>query len=94
MEKTSVQVASTASASDDFRAECDRIWQGLSEHPFITELAAGSLPIDKFRFFLEQDIFYLEWYARCLAMGAAKSRNEQELRYFTTDLNQVLDERS
>ena len=58
--KTSVQVASTASASDDFRAECDRIWQGLNEHPFITELAAGSLPIDKFRFFLEQDIFYLE----------------------------------
>jgi thiaminase/transcriptional activator TenA len=91
VERTSVEVGSTASASDDFRAECDRIWQGLNEHPFITELAAGSLPIDKFRFFLEQDIFYLEWYARCLAMGAAKSRNEQELRYFTTDLNQVLD---
>lgn len=79
------------SASDRFREESDRIWQGLREHPFITELAAGSLPIDKFRFFLEQDIFYLEWYARCLAMGAAKSRDERELRYFTTDLNQVLD---
>jgi thiaminase/transcriptional activator TenA len=81
----------SASASDGFRAESDRIWQGLRAHPFITELAAGSLPIDKFRFFLEQDNFYLEWYARCLAMGAAKSRNERELRYFTTDLNQVLD---
>ena len=79
------------SAWDRFREESDRIWQGLRQHPFITELAAGSLPIDKFRFFLEQDIFYLEWYARCLAMGAAKSRDERELRYFTTDLNQVLD---
>jgi len=79
------------SASDRFREESDRIWKGLRQHPFITELAAGSLPIDKFRFFLEQDIFYLEWYARCLAMGAAKSRDERELRYFTTDLNQVLD---
>jgi thiaminase/transcriptional activator TenA len=79
------------SPSDGFREESDRIWQGLRDHPFITELAIGSLPLDKFRFFLEQDIFYLEWYARCLAMGAAKSRNERELRYFITDLNQVLD---
>jgi thiaminase/transcriptional activator TenA len=49
------------------------------------------LPLETFRFFLEQDNFYLEEYARCLAMGAAKSRTEAELRYFTTDLNQVLD---
>ena len=79
------------SASDAFRATCDPIWRALHEHPFITELAAGTLPLDAFRFFLEQDNFYLEEYARCLAMGAAKSRTEAELRYFTTDLNQVLD---
>jgi|tagenome__1003787_1003787.scaffolds.fasta_scaffold20712372_1 thiaminase (transcriptional activator TenA) len=78
-------------ASDRFRARSERIWQGLHAHPFITELAAGTLPIDKFRFFLEQDNLYLEDYARCLAMGAAKSRSETELRYFITDLNQVLD---
>ena len=80
-----------ASASDGFRARCDPIWRALHEHPFINELAAGTLPLEKFRFFLEQDNFYLEEYARCLAMGAAKSRTEAELRYFTTDLNQVLD---
>ena len=79
------------SASDGFRAACDPIWRALHDHPFITELAAGTLPLERFRFFLEQDNFYLEEYARCLAMGAAKSRTEAELRYFTTDLNQVLD---
>jgi thiaminase/transcriptional activator TenA len=79
-------------ASATFRERSDRIWQGLHAHPFITELAAGTLPIDKFRFFLEQDNLYLQDYARCLAMGAAKSRNEVELRYFITDLNQVLDQ--
>jgi thiaminase/transcriptional activator TenA len=78
-------------ASDVFRTECDTIWTGLHHHPFITELAEGTLPLDRFRFFLEQDDFYLEEYARCLAMGAAKSRTERELRYFTVDLNQVLD---
>ena len=79
------------SYAERYREGCAAIWSGLHEHPFITELAAGSLPLDRFRFFLEQDDFYLEEYARCLAMGAAKSRNERELRYFTVDLNQVLD---
>ena len=63
----------------------------MHRHPFITELADGTLPLDKFRFFLEQDNFYLEEYGRCLAMGAAKSRTERELRYFTVDLNKLLD---
>lgn len=84
-------MSTTTHASDGFRTACDPIWRGLHEHPFITELAEGSLPIEKFRFFLEQDNLYLAEYARCLAMGAAKSRTEDELRYFTTDLNQVLD---
>lgn len=79
------------SAADELREACDPIWRSLHEHPFITELAEGKLPLDTFRFFLEQDDLYLEEYARCLAMGAAKSRTERELRYFTTDLNQVLD---
>lgn len=74
-----------------FRAQCASIWDALHQHPFITELADGSLPPEKFRFFLEQDNLYLEEYARCLAMGAARSRNERELRYFLDDLNQVMD---
>ncbi len=74
-----------------FRARSDTIWRALHEHPFITELAGGTLSLERFRFFLEQDDFYLEEYARCLAMGAAKSRTEVELRYFLTDLNQVVD---
>ena len=84
-------MSTTTSASDGFRATSDPIWRALHEHPFITELATGTLPLEKFRFFLEQDNYYLEEYARCLAMGAAKSRSETELRYFTSDLNQVLD---
>lgn len=79
------------SICDEMRAACVDIWDGLHGHPFLRELAAGSLPLEAFRFFLEQDNFYLVDYARCLAMGAAKSRDEEELRYFTVDLNQVID---
>jgi thiaminase (transcriptional activator TenA) len=77
--------------SDLFRARAAPIWDALHGHPFITELAAGSLPPEKFRFFLEQDDMYLEEYARCLAMGAARSRSERELRSFLAELNQVMD---
>jgi thiaminase/transcriptional activator TenA len=73
------------------RRGCEGIWDALHAHPLLRELAAGTLPLEKFRFFLEQDDFFLEDYARCLAMGASKSRNEIELRYFTTDLNNVLE---
>lgn len=79
------------SICDEMRADCADIWDGLHAHPFLRELAGGTLALEKFRFFLEQDNFYLMDYARCLAMGAAKSRDETELRYFTVDLNQVLD---
>jgi len=89
---TTEEVMSTGeSICDEMRAGCADIWDGLHAHPFLRELAAGTLALEKFRFFLEQDIFYLVDYVRCLAMGAAKSENETELRYFTVDLNQVLD---
>jgi thiaminase/transcriptional activator TenA len=67
------------------------LWRSLHEHPFIVGLCEGSLPLDRFRFFLEQDNLYLEEYARCLATGAAKSRSERELRYFAEALSKVLD---
>jgi thiaminase/transcriptional activator TenA len=84
-------VSAEGSICDEMRVGCAAIWDTLHGHPLLRELAAGTLPLEKFRFFLEQDNFFLEEYARCLAMGAAKSRNEIELRYFTADLNTVLD---
>jgi len=79
------------SLCDEMRARSADVWDGLHAHPFLRELAAGTLPLEKFRFFLEQDNFFLVDYGRCLALGASKSRDETELRYFTTDLMQVLD---
>jgi thiaminase/transcriptional activator TenA len=75
------------SPSGSLRAGSEQIWRGLHEHPFLRELAAGTLPLAKFRFFLEQDIMYLADFARCLALGAAKSATEAELRYFAAQLD-------
>jgi len=77
--------------SDELRAACAPIWDGLHAHPFLREIAEGTLPLEKFRFFLEQDNFYLEDYARCLALGAARSQNLAALRSFSHDLIALVD---
>jgi len=78
------------SLSAHLRERSDRIWQRLHSHPFIRELAHGVLPLEKFRFFLEQDVLYLPDYARCMAMGAAKSSTEAELRLFVAELDSTM----
>lgn len=46
--------------SDSIHAEIEPVWQRCYEHPFLRELANGTLPIDKFQFYLLQDNQYLE----------------------------------
>ena len=72
------------------RARCDRIWAGLHAHPFLGELARGTLPLDRFRFFIEQDLLFLPAFARCMAMGAAKSASDADLEFFTRQLDAVI----
>ena len=75
------------SPSAALRDQGDRVWAGLHAHPFLSELAHGVLPLEKFRFFIEQDILYLPDFARCVAMGAAKSGTEAELGFFARQLD-------
>ena len=49
------------------------IWQAIFQHPFILELGAGTLPREKFRFFIRQDFLYLRDFARVLCLGGAKA---------------------
>lgn len=77
--------------SDRLRAACAAIWDGLHAHPFIRELAAGTLPPEKFRFYLEQNLQYLPEYARAMALGAAKAQDVETMRLFAGDLAGVLE---
>src|SRR5580658_2563178 len=72
------------------RIRCDDIWAGLHAHPFIGELTRGTLPLDKFRFFIEQDLMFLPPFAQTMAMGAAKARSEAELEFFTRQLDGII----
>lgn len=67
------------------------IWDTYNRHPFVKELAAGTLPIEKFRFYMIQDHLYLMHYAKLFALGLIKSRKESDLRMFASLITGTID---
>jgi thiaminase (transcriptional activator TenA) len=47
--------------------------EAIHHLPFNTELAAGTLAPDRFRFYITQDALYLAQYSRVLSLAAAKA---------------------
>jgi thiaminase/transcriptional activator TenA len=74
------------------RGRCDDVWGTLLDHPFVKELAAGVLPLAKFRFYLEQDILFLDDYARAIGLAVGRAADEGELRELTRQLATVVEE--
>lgn len=53
--------------------KCKPVIQAIKKHPFNQELADGSLSLEKFAYYIEQDILYLRDLARSLAVIASKA---------------------
>ena len=51
------------------------IYNKIVQMPFITELMDGTLPIEKFQFYMAQDSHYLEHFGRSLSIIASKIKN-------------------
>lgn len=56
--------------------------ESIHQLPFNVELSNGTLPKDKFIFYLAQDAFYLADYAKALALIAAKLNDTQHSKQF------------
>jgi thiaminase/transcriptional activator TenA len=74
-----------------FRSAAAPIWRALHEHPFIRELAAGTLPPEAFRFYVEQNLMYLPEYARTIAIGATKADDLETMSVFAGELANILE---
>ncbi|WP_209403407.1 thiaminase II [Pseudozobellia sp. WGM2] len=58
------------------------IYQKIIEMPFITELTNGTLPLEKFQFYMLQDAHYLDQFGRALAIIGARTQSlEDSLAY-------------
>ena len=55
------------------REAAEPIWAAQREHPFVLGMADGTLPPDRFAFFLKQDCLFIPAYARALALAAGRA---------------------
>lgn len=77
--------------TSDLRAPHDEPWRALVENPFVMEMAAGTLPLEKFRFYIEQNLFYLPTYARMLGLALSHSETLPQQHRFMRALTQIID---
>lgn len=68
--------------SRQLRQKTEALWQAMFAHPYVQALGDGSLPEQKFRYWLQQDYLYLKEYARMFAYGAAKAPDLETMGWF------------
>jgi thiaminase/transcriptional activator TenA len=72
----------TARFTDQLRRRSRRIWRAIELHPFLRELNAGTLAMERFTYFILQDYVYLLDFAQVLCQAGAKSPDLETLQLF------------
>lgn len=74
------------------RQQAGNDWQDYVAHPFIHQLARGTLPEAAFRRYLTQDYLFLIHFARAYALLVSKLHTLPEMRAATASLNAIVSE--
>ena len=79
------------SFSAELREAAAPVWEAKLSHPFVRGIGDGSLPEDRFRFYVRQDYLFLIDYGRLLALGAARAPRPEWMRRFAGLAHAVLE---
>lgn len=74
---------------EEMRLECDSLWQASFDHPFVKGIADGTLSLDRFRFYVMQDAYYLTHFAKVQAIGAVKATDLETTKSFARHAEQT-----
>ncbi|MCI2424864.1 thiaminase II [Candidatus Acetothermia bacterium] len=66
------------------------IFKKILSHPFVVGIGDGTLPEDKFCFYIKQDYLFLIEYSRVLALAAAKAQSLNTMEKFAALLHSTL----
>ncbi|MGM9945438.1 MAG: thiaminase II [Lysinibacillus sp.] len=66
----------------EIREQANVYFEASFHHPFVKELVNGTLPIEKFAYYMLQDAYYLKHYSKVLALTAAKAKSDKEMDCF------------
>ena len=78
------------SFSESLRDLAEPLWKTIHAHPFVTGIGDGSLPEDRFRFYMRQDYLFLIEYSRVTALAVAKAPHLEDMGRFADLLNATL----
>lgn len=67
------------------------VWEKCLSHPFVKGIGDGTLPAENFKYFMLQDYLYLFEYAKVFALGVVKSRDQELMRTFARNVDEILD---
>ena len=67
-----------------------KYWEAFHSHPFVSGIANGSLPSEKFVHFMVQDYLYLLEYAKVFSVGMAKTSDLEVMKAFSAYVSSIL----
>jgi thiaminase/transcriptional activator TenA len=79
------------SFSVELHAAAADVWEAQHAHPFVRGIGDGSLPEERFRFYIRQDYLFLIDYGRLLALAATRAPQLEWMRRFAVLAHEVLE---
>lgn len=76
--------------ADALKTKAAPVWEKIFHHPFVVGIGDGSLPVEKFRFYIGQDYVFLIEYSRVLALAVAKGPHLDTMGRFARLLDATL----
>ncbi len=79
---TEVSTAGREGFTEELWRSIEGVYAEILAHPFLRGLTDGTLPEERFRFYVLQDAVYLREYARALSLAGVRSPDESALVMF------------
>jgi thiaminase/transcriptional activator TenA len=76
--------------SQELRERAAPIWEASLRHPFVRGVGDGSLPVEKFKFYIGQDYIFLIEFSRVLALGVARAQDLDAMSRYASLLDATL----
>lgn len=76
--------------SDDLRGMAASMWEIEHNHPFVTGIGDGSLPLENFRYYMRQDYIFLIDYCRAISLAVAKAPTVEDMGWFARLIHETL----
>ena len=78
-------------SADELKQYHIKYWNDLLSHRFILEMAANTLPIEKFTFYLRQDHIFLKEFCSFLLIARQKSTDQKLKMWFDSLYQSTID---